>query len=231
MGDFPGTWAMRASRLLIVVVAVGIGACGGGVETVSPSGTAGPGADTSQEAVLELIDHLNVPDFSAASHLAVPNQAALASLAEGATFSEVAEALKGGDATVAANFWAGFAQGSGSYLTGTLTTAEGSTVSQDAGDFQTIVITPETGGDRVMMLRDVDGYRIDLFASFGPGLAGKMLAPVERLLGTQTDDARVILAELKNIVPSLMVATNLPGLSPVVIQELVQLVELITRVG
>jgi hypothetical protein len=58
-----------------------------------------------------------------------------------------------------------------------------------------------------------------------------MLAPVERLLATQTDDALVILTELKSIVPSLMVATGLPGLSPTVIQQLVQLVELITRVG
>ncbi len=212
-------------------MAMALVACGGSAETVAPSGTAGPGADTPEEAVLELVDHLNAPDFIAAIDLAVPNHAALASLGEGATFSEVADALRGGDALVAANFWAGFAQGSGSYLTGTVTTAEGSTVDQDGTDFSTIVITPETGGDRVMVLRDIDGYRIDLFASFGPGLADKMLAPVERLLGTQTDDARVILAELKDIVPSLLMATNLPGLSPIVIQQLVQLVELITRVG
>lgn len=223
-------WAMRPSRLLTALT-VALVACGGSAEITSPSGTAGPGADTPQEAVLELIDHLNAPDFSAASDLAVPNQAALASLGEGATFSEVADALRGGDASVASNFWAGFAQGSGSYLTGAVTTAEGSTVSQDSEDFQTIVITPETGGDRVMVLRDIDGYRIDLFASFGPGLADKMFAPVERLLATQTADALVILTELKNIVPSLMVATGLPGLSPIVIQQLVQLVELITRVG
>jgi hypothetical protein len=82
-----------------------------------------------------------------------------------------------------------------------------------------------------MMVRDVDGYRIDLFASFGPGLADKMLPPVERLLSTQTDDARVIISELKTIVPSLIVAGNQPGLSPVVTQQLVQLIELITRVG
>jgi hypothetical protein len=58
-----------------------------------------------------------------------------------------------------------------------------------------------------------------------------MLPPVERLLSTQTEDALMILTELRSIVPSLLVATTLPGLSPVVIQQLVQLVELITRVG
>lgn len=223
-------WAMRASRLLLVVAVV-LAACGGGGEIVSPTDTVGPGADTPQDAVLELIEHLNAPDFNAASHLAMPDHAALASLAEGATLGEVADALRSGDVAVAANFWAGFAQGSGSYLTGTVTTAEGPTVSQDAEDFETIVITPEAGGDRVMMLRDDDGYRVDLFASFGPGLADKMLPPVERLLSTQTEDALMILTELRSIVPSLLVATTLPGLSPVVIQQIVQLVELITRVG
>lgn len=223
-------WAMRLSQLLVAMALVLV-ACGGSVQTVSLTGAAGPGAETPQEAVTELIVHLSTPNFAAASDLAVPNHAALASLAEGATIGDVAEALRGGDVAVASNFWAGFAQGSGSYLTGQVTTGEGSTVTQDGVEFYMIEVTPETGSDRVMVVRDVDGYRVDLFASFGPGLADKMLAPVERLLSTQTDEARVILSELKGIVPSLQVATTLPGLTPVVVQQLVQLIELITRVG
>ena len=82
-------------------MAMALVACGGSAETVSPSGTVGPGADTPEEAVLELVDHLNAPDFIAAIDLAVPDHAALASLGEGATFSEVADALRGGDALVA----------------------------------------------------------------------------------------------------------------------------------
>lgn len=220
---------MRTRRLLVVVALV-MGACGGGEENAAPSGTVGPGGDTPQEAVSELVDHLNEPDFSAASDLAVPNHAALASLAEGATFGEVADALRSGDTTVAANFWAGFAQGTGIYLTGIISTGEGPVITQDGVEFLTVVVTPESEDDRVMMVRDVDGYRIDLFASFGPGLADKMLPPVKRLLSTQTDDARVIISELKDIVPSLIVAGNQPGLSPVVVQQLIQLIELITRV-
>lgn len=223
-------WAMKAKNLLVIVTLV-VGACSGADETNAPSDTVGPGADTPQEAVSELVDHLNGPNFSAAVDLAVPNHAALASLAEGATFSEVADALRSGDASVAANFWAGFAQGTGSYLTGTITTSEGPGVTQDGVEFLTVIVIPESGDERVMMVRNVDGYRIDLFASFGPGLADKMLPPVERLLSTQTDDARVIISELKTIVPSLIVAGNQAGLSPGLAQQLVQLVELITRVG
>jgi hypothetical protein len=220
---------MRASHLLVVLTVVA-GACGGS-DAVTASDTLGPGADTPQAAVRELIDHLNEPDFTAAGDLAVPDHAALASLAEGATFGEVADALRSGDVTVAANFWSGFAQGTGSYLTGPITTDEGPAISQEGMEFLTVIVTPESQDDRVMMVRDVDGYRIDLFASFGPGLADKMLPPVERLLSTQTDDARVIISELKTIVPSLIVAGNQPGLSPVVAQQLTQLIELITRVG
>jgi hypothetical protein len=219
------------SRSVLIVVALVVGACGGGADAQAPNATVGPGADSAQEAVRLLVDHLNEPDFSAAADLAVPNHAALASLAEGATFGEVADALRSGDATVAANFWAGFAQGTGSYLTGPITTGEGPSITRDELEFETVVITPESGDDRVMMVRDVDGHRIDLFASFGPGLADKMIPPVERLLSTQTDDAWVIISELKTIVPSLRVAGNQPGLSPVVSQQLIQLIELITRVS
>ena len=48
-------WAMRPSRLL-TAMAVALVACGGSAEITSPSGTAGPGADTPEEAVLELIE-------------------------------------------------------------------------------------------------------------------------------------------------------------------------------
>ncbi len=80
-------------------------------------------------------------------------------------------------------------------------------------------------------MRDVDGYRIDLFASFGAGLADKMISPVERLLGTQTSDARLILTELQGIVPSLLAAAQLPDTPGDVSQQLLALVEVITRVS
>ena len=221
--------AKRLSALLIVVGLV-VAACGGRTGTL-PAVSLGPGADTPREAVRELVIHINTPDFNAASNLAVPNHAALASLAEGATFRAVADAIRDGDAPVAANFWAGFAQGTGSYLTGTVTTSDGPTLTQDGVEFHSVVVFPQSGGERSMLVQDADGFRIDLFASFGPGLADRMIPAVERLLSTQTDDARLILRELKAIVPSLLVAVAQPGLAPEAGQPLLQLIELITRVG
>jgi uncharacterized protein (DUF2252 family) len=57
-----------------------------------------------------------------------------------------------------------------------------------------------------------------------------MVAPVERLLSTQTDDARLILVDLKEIVPSLLAAAGQPDTPSEVSQQLLALVEVITRV-
>ena len=81
-----------------------------------------------------------------------------------------------------------------------------------------------------MLARESDGYRIDLFASFAPGLAQRMVGPVERLLVAQTADSRLVLTELQGIVPSLLVAAERPGQPPDVVQSVLRLIELITRV-
>jgi len=197
------------------------------VDSIPPA----EGATSPTEAVTELVAAVNVPDFADASRLAVPGHAALASLAEGATFGDVAEALREGDQEVAANFWAGFAQGAGTFLTGDIGVSEGGTVSRDDVEFHQVSVSTEDGGNRTVLIQESNGYRVDLFASFGAGLADKMIGPVERLLNTQTDDARLILATLREIVPSLLVASELPGTSGDVSQRLLALVEVITRVG
>ncbi|MGB8361411.1 MAG: hypothetical protein WCE80_08440 [Acidimicrobiia bacterium] len=217
----------RAETLLLVLI---LTACSG--EKADPVASIPPGQGESSPvaAVESLVDAINVPDFADASRLAVPGQAALASLAEGASFADVAEALRSGDEEVAANFWSGFAQGTGSFLVGSMTAEDGGTYTESGVVFSIVDITPANGESRRVLLRDVDGYRIDLFASFGSGLADKMVAPVERLLSTQTDDARLILVDLKEIVPSLLAAAGQPDTPSEVSQQLLALVEVITRV-
>jgi len=216
---------------LALALALAAAACSGDATPPAESIVAGPGADTPIEAVDGLVRAINEPDFVAASRLAVPDQAALASLAEGATFGAVAEALRQGDEEVAANFWSGFAQGAASFLTEDVVVTEDETFTQDDLQFHQLAVTPAAGESRSLLVRNADGYRVDLFASFGAGLSDKMIAPVERLLVTQTDDARLILARLQSIVPSLLAAARLPGTPGDVSQRLLALVEVITRVG
>ncbi|MCI0425920.1 MAG: hypothetical protein L0Z49_04535 [Actinobacteria bacterium] len=217
----------RAVGILLLATMVLTG-CDSSPDDPGPVGP-GTGAATPREAVDELVEMLNLPDFAGASSLAFPGQAALAALAEGATFGEVAEALREGDYDVAANFWAGFAQGTGRFLTGEVVTADGDPANQSGVEFQEVLVTAETGEERVMLTREADGHRVDLFASFGAGLASRMIQPVERLLTTQTDDARQILDALRATVPSLLVAAKAEGLSAEASQALTRLIELITR--
>lgn len=221
-------WRRASSVLLTLVLVVSCSDDGGEVDAnVRP----GEGAESALGAVDQLVDALRSGEFGEASHLAIRGQSALAALAEGAGFAEVADALRNGDEEVAANFWAGFAQGAGSFLTGSISTAEGSSIERDGVTFTTIEVVPDDGVARTVLVRDADGFRIDLLASFGGGLADKMIGPAERLLSTQTEDARLILSELQGNVSSLLVATGLPGTSAEVSQLLTSLVEIITRLG
>lgn len=229
-------WLNRAESnrgwvALVIMAAclVAIGACRADTSEADPAAR-GSGAASPSEAVEELVSALRDGDFAAASSLAVPGHAALASLAEGATFGQVAEALRSDDAAVAANFWGGFAQGAGAYLTESIEVEETGTVSSDGLEFHVVRVMPPSEADREVLARDSDGYRIDLFASFAPGLSQRMVGPVERLLVAQTADSRLVLTELKGIVPSLLVAAERPDQPPDVVQSVLRLIELITRV-
>lgn len=217
----------KALLLLIALVAAGCGRDDGAGTTV----TLGPGADSPQGAVEELAARLAAGDFVAAGSLAVPGQAILASISEGAAPTLIAESLENGDEEVAANFWTGFAQGVGEALTGELTIREAGTVTERGVEFSLVGVTPEGGVERLIVTRDLDGQRVDLFASFGAGLAEGMISPVELLLASSSPDARSILVALQDVVPSLLVAASDQTLSPEAVQRILQLVELITRVS
>lgn len=218
----------RAPWLAMAMV-VTVVACGGGGGTTTL--TLGDGAESPTAAVEELRDLLAAGDFDGAGSLAVPDHAALASLAEGATTGDVAAALRDGDTVIAANFWGGFAQGAAETLDDEVVLEDLGTTTEQGVEFHLVGLTPESGVEQVLITRDVDGQRIDLFASFGAGLAPGMMSPVETLLGSSNADSEAILVALQEVVPSLLVAVRDESLTPEAAQDVLQLVELITRVG
>lgn len=220
-----------ALKYWTVVLAVSLVACGGDAEEPDATNGPMPGAETAVGAVENLIAAVNQGDFTEVSRLAIPGHAALAALAEGATFAEVASALEEGDEEIASNFWAGFAQGSGTFLTGDVAAEADGTVTSGEVEFHRVTVQPAEGDQRVLLVREDNGFKVDLFASFGTGLADKMITPAERLLTAQTADARLILARLREIVPSLQVAASLPGTTTEASQQVIALIEVITRVG
>lgn len=220
---------LSRARVLVAVMLV-VTACGGNDDGTPPI-TTGPGAESAEAAVEELRSSLVSGDFASASALAVPNQAALASLAEGAAFSDVARALENGDAQVAANFWSGFAQGVGDTFPPGAVVAASGTQTESGTEFHLVGVTAGTGSERTVITQDIDGHRVDLFASFASGFASRLISPIEILLTSTTEDAALILGEMKETVPSLVVAGSDESLTPEAVQEILQLIELITRVG
>lgn len=216
------------SRLLFVVALL-VAACTGGTVVEEPGN--GTEASTPTEAVELLIEYFEVPDFDAAAQLSYPRHAALAALAEGASFAEVAAALRTDDLAVAANFWAGFAQGAGSFLTPEVQITGEQFLTHDGVEFGVVNIDSPSLGERSILTRQAEGHRVDLFASFGPGLASPMIPTVERLLAAQTEDAALILDELNGVVPSLVLASRQPWVPPAVALDVIRLIELITRPG
>lgn len=218
------------SRTLAALALTAMAACGNGTEAVTTV-TAGPRVESPAAAVEQLRDVLAAGDFDAAGELAVPDQAILATLAEGASPSMIAASLEDDDDEVSANFWSGFAQGVGEAFTGEVAVEELGTTTERGVEFFLVGVTPEGGVERMMVTRDIDGQRIDLFASFGAGLAEGMTSPVELLIGSSSPDARSILSALQDVVPSLLVAATDESLSPEAVQRILQLIEVITRVG
>ena len=221
----------RTSWLLALVAVTAMSACSPSQEGIHTTVARTNGAESALQAVEGVVAAVSDGTFDEAGTLAVKDQAALAALAEGASFTDVATALRESDPEVAANFWSGFAQGAGSYLAGTVSYFEGDSTTVDGVTFESIRVLPADGSERTLWVRTSEIYEVDLFASFGAGLADKMIGPVERLLSAQTDDSRYILGRLQAVVPSLSVASENAGVSTEARQQILALVELITRVS
>jgi len=189
------------------------------------------GGETPEQAVEDLFALLSDGDFASAASLAVPEQSALAALAEGAAVEDVVSGIRDGDEGIATNFWTGFAQSIESFLAQGVDVVGSEAVSTEGVDFTIVEIVTGAGDIHHVATRDVDGHRVDLFATFGPALAGRLYPQIELLFETQSEDATFILSHMREQVPSLYRAVETPDLAPNVVQDLLQLIELITRIN
>lgn len=192
--------------------------------------TRGPGASGALAAVEMVHDAVQTGEFDVAAALTIEKHAALATLAEGATFADVASALTEDDLEIASNFWSGFAQAAGESFLGDVALQDSGSGESEGTTFYLVTVSSPEANDRRMVTQDIDGHRVDLFASFGAGLAERMISPVQILLTSATEDAVLILSEMRTIAPSLEIAASDPDLTPEESQVILQLVELITRI-
>lgn len=219
-------WFRRLSAL--VLAALFLFGCSG---TEEPGAQSGKGAESAEQAVEELFALLAAGEFASAASLAVPEQSALAALAEGASVADVVSGLRDGDAGIAANFWSGFAQSIDGFLDQGVEVVGSEPVTTQGVDFTIVEIVIGAGDRHHVATRDVEGHRVDLFATFGPALAGRLYPQIELLFDSPSEDATFILNRMREQVPSLYRAVETPDLAPNVVQDLLQLIELITRIN
>jgi hypothetical protein len=217
-------WSRSLGALVLAVLAL-LGCSG----PEDPGAQSGSGGETPEQAVEDLFALLSAGEFGSAASLAVPEQSALAALAEGAAVEDVVSGLRDGDEGIAANFWSGFAQSIDGFLAEGVEVVGSEAVSTEGVDFTIVEIVTGGGDVHHVATRDVDGHRVDLFATFGPALAGRLYPQIELLFETTSEDASFILSRMREQVPSLYRAVETPDLAPNVVQELLQLIELITR--
>lgn len=185
-----------------------------------------------EEVVGELLQAVLEGRFEDTPALSDQRQAGLLVLAEGAEVNEVVQALEEDSAGVAANFWSGFAQSLDASFT-----LEGSTL--EAGDpvehggerYVAVVLTDPAGEERVFYLRQDDGWKVDLMATFAPVVAERLTPRVEALLSSANPSAATLVRLLNRSTPSLEVAARNPGLDESTHQSLLALIERITRAG
>lgn len=219
-------WSRKLLAVAILLVAGS--ACSGPGETGNQPGS---GAESAEQAVEDLFSMLAAGEFGSASSLAVPEQSALAALAEGASVEDVAAGLRDGDAGIASNFWSGFAQSIDTLLGEGVEVLGSSATTAQGVEFTVVEIVTGSGDVHHIATREADGHRVDLFATFGPSLASRLYPQIELLFDEPSEDASLILTRMKEQVPSFYMAAETPDLAPNVVQDLLQLIELITRLA
>lgn len=217
----------RLSGILLVGIVL-LAAC----SDEPPTETTVPQDLGSEAAIRSLLVAIQAGDFETAASLTDGEQAGLLTLAEGGDATDVVEAIEDGGASVAANFWSGFAQ--------TLEPgAEPESWPVDVGEevaegdrvLVPVDVVPPDGEPRVFFLRQDGTWRVDMMATFGPILAQRLTPPVETLLSSANPDASTVLSLLVESVPSLQVAAARGELEPDIHQAVLGLIERITRAG
>lgn len=157
-------------------------------------------------------------------------QASLVSLAEGADASEIMDAIEDDPDAVAANFWSGFAQTLDPEFDFDAVTLEaGERIELDGHAWVPVTLRDAADAERVFYVRDDDGWKVDLMATFGHVLAERLVPRVEALLSSANTNAAALIGLLRQSAPSLQVAAQNPNLDLATHQALLALLERVTR--
>jgi len=169
------------------------------------------------EALLEAVDG---GDFAGAAALTLTDQLAWVVMAEGGTLTQAAGLSQAGLDEVAANYWQGFSE-----------TVELEGVGVRAVDEQQIresrFAIVALNGKLQLILRDSEGWRVDIIASFAPTLVNRLIEAAKVVEANQGDQATSMKTILVDQRPSVEAAAGQLGLPEATRADLLSLLEML----
>ena len=214
-------------RLPVAVMAAGlvllVAGCDGGAATTPDAEPVPAGPADPRQAVVDLLEALGGEDVARAVDLTVPGQGLAVAVAEQAPADELGAILDGGSRAVLANFWSSFAT-SVEELSGAGTADIDVGEAGDpfeVGDHRFAIVgmeVPGQAGPRSMIVREGRGWKVDVVATFAPGLATGIGQAPQELAGAEGGEP--IIERMVAERPALEAALEDPALPPGVAQQI-----------
>lgn len=172
------------------------------------------------EVVEALLAAVDGGDFAGAAALTLTDQLAWVVMAEGGTLTQAAGLLEDGLDEVAANYWQGFSETVEVADIGVRTVDE-----QDISESRFAIVA--LNGRLRLILRNSEGWRVDIIASFAPTLVNRLIEAARVVEANQGDQATSMRAILVAQRPSVAAAAGQPGLPEATRTELLSLLEML----
>lgn len=207
-------------RPMMALTLAGFLAVGCGTDLTTTSTDVASDGREAGEVAEAFLEALRVGDYGAGAALTFTDQLAWVVMAEGGSLTQAADLLDAGLEQVAVNYWQGFAE------TTQLTDIEVRGVEESEIRGARFAIVSLDGRLR-LILRNADGWRVDIIASFAPTLVNRLIEAaqvVEANPGDQATTMRGMLAEQR---PSVEAASGQPGLPEATRTDLLLLLEML----
>lgn len=200
---------------LMLILAVSTGCNSGSTTTTLDEVSDSREAAEVVEALLAALDG---GDFAEAAALTLTDQLAWVVMAEGGTLNQAAGLLEEGLDGVAANYWQGFSETVELANIGVRRVDEKEI---DESRFAVVALN----GQLQLILRNSEGWRVDIVASFAPTLVNRLIEAARVVEANQGDQATSMRALLVAQRPSVEAAVGQPGLPEATRTELFSLLE------
>jgi hypothetical protein len=176
---------MRA-RALVVAVSIGLlaGACGTDEIPTEQTSISRTGAESPELAVSAIIRGLRQDDDAMLGDATLSDQLGLLALVEGASTGDASAALGFASQQVAARFWKSFADGISDFIESGvegIRIGEVAVVDVPGARYATVEVAfPLDSADRVFVVTERDGWKVDLVATFPGAFVSSFPFAVER---------------------------------------------------